>query len=75
MTTIKDIAKMANTSIGTVDRALNNKPGVSAKTRERIMAIAESLDYKPNRLGKALVLRNRNMAAWIYCRTHIKPLF
>ena len=45
MTTMKDIAKMANTSIGTVDRALNNKPGVSAKTRERIMAIAESLDY------------------------------
>lgn len=39
MTTMKEIADLANTSIGTVDRALNNKPGVSAKTRERIMAL------------------------------------
>ena len=75
MTTMKDIAKMANTSIGTVDRALNNKPGVSAKTRERIMAIAESLDYKPNRLGKALVLRNKNMQLGFIIEPITNPFF
>jgi len=72
---MKEIADLANTSIGTVDRALNNKPGVSAKTRERIMAIAESLDYKPNRLGKALVLRNRNMQLGFIIEPLSNPFF
>lgn len=61
MATMKDIARLANTSIGTVDRALNRKSGVSEKTRNKILAIAESLDYKTNQFGKALVYRNKNL--------------
>jgi LacI family transcriptional regulator len=61
MVTMKDIARLADTSIGTVDRALNNKPGVKGETRQKILQIAESLNYTPNSLGKALVLKKQNI--------------
>ena len=61
MVKIKDIARLANTSIGTVDRAINNKPGISAETKQRILKIAASLDYTPNKIGQALVRKNKNI--------------
>lgn len=54
--TIKDIAKLANVSRSTVDKVINNRPGVKKETRERIEAIIKELDYQPNLLGKALVM-------------------
>lgn len=53
--TIKEIAALANVSRGTVDKVLNNRPGVKASTREKVLKIAEELHYQPNFLGKALV--------------------
>ncbi|MDR1948282.1 MAG: LacI family DNA-binding transcriptional regulator [Spirochaetaceae bacterium] len=61
MATLKDIARLANTSLGTVDRALNNKPGINKDTRQKILRIAKSLNYTPNRMGKALVLKKQNI--------------
>ncbi len=52
--TTKTIARLANVSRGTVDRALNNRPGVNEKTKQRILEIARSLDYKPNVIGQRL---------------------
>lgn len=45
MVTIRQVAKKAGVSIGTVSRVLNNKPGVSRKTRQRVSAIAYELGY------------------------------
>lgn len=42
---IKDIAKMADVSISTVSLALNNKPGISQETRERILKIVQQGGY------------------------------
>ena len=56
--TIKEIAKEAGVSRGTVDRALNNRPGVNAEVAERIRRLAEEMGYQPNRVAKALVDRN-----------------
>lgn len=53
--TIKQIAKLANVSRGTVDKVLNKRPGVKEETRNKILRIAEELNYQPNFLGKALV--------------------
>jgi len=53
--TIKQIAELANVSRGTVDKVLNNRPGIKSETREKVLRIAEELNYKPNFLGKALV--------------------
>lgn len=43
--TLKEIAHKANVSMATVSLALNKKPGVGRLTRERILKIAEELDY------------------------------
>lgn len=44
--TIHDIAAKAGVSIGTVSRALNNKPGVHPETRERVLAVSRELNVK-----------------------------
>lgn len=53
--TSKEIAKICGISRGTVDRALNNRPGVSEKTKKQILKIASELDYQPNYIGRSLV--------------------
>lgn len=55
--TIKDIARQVNVSYATVSRALNNKGGVRRATRERVLAAARSLNYRPNAIARGLVKR------------------
>ena len=45
---------MANVSVGTVDRALNKRAGISPQTREHILEIARQLGYSPNLTARAL---------------------
>ncbi len=54
MAGIKDIARVLGVSIGTVDRALHNKPGVNAGTRARVLEAAKSLGYRPNLAARRL---------------------
>jgi len=51
---VKEIARRANVSIATVDRVLNNRSGVSEKTKQKINEIIKELDYKPNILARRL---------------------
>ncbi|MFZ4546643.1 MAG: substrate-binding domain-containing protein [Bacteroidales bacterium] len=51
---IKDIAKQANVSIGTVDRVLHKRGEVSETTREQVLKIIDELGYSPNLLAKSL---------------------
>lgn len=53
--TIKHIAKLANVSPTAVSMALNNRKGVSQKTRERILRIAKELNYTPNYAARSLI--------------------
>ncbi|BBO87197.1 LacI family DNA-binding transcriptional regulator [Desulfosarcina ovata] len=53
-TTIKDIAQAAGVTPTTVSLALNNRPGVSKKTREKIFRLAETLNYEPNFTARSL---------------------
>jgi DNA-binding LacI/PurR family transcriptional regulator len=53
--TIADIARIAGVSPGAVSFALNGRPGVSEKTRRRILAIAEEYSWQPNSAARALV--------------------
>jgi LacI family transcriptional regulator len=61
--TLKDIARMAGVAESTVSRALNNKKGVSEKTRQKILNIAEENNYRPNQLARGLASSNTNMIA------------
>ncbi len=60
---IKDIAKVALVSIGTVDRALHARPGISSGTRARILKIAERLGYRPNLAARYLKLSHQRKIA------------
>lgn len=71
---IKQIASAAGISIGTVDRALHNRPGVNPKTRSRVLKIAESLGYKPNLAARNLKL-NRHLRIAIHLPRQIASFF
>lgn len=46
--TIRDVARQANVSIGTVSRALNGYRDINAETKENILQVAHSMGYTPN---------------------------
>ena len=52
--TISDIAQRAGVTKAAVSFALNGQPGVSAATRERILAIAEEVGFQPSSAARAL---------------------
>lgn len=54
--TIKDVAAAAGVGIATVSRVFSGG-SVSAATRERVLAAAAELDYRPSALGRGLKLR------------------
>jgi LacI family transcriptional regulator len=56
--TIRDVARAAGVSVGTVSKALNGSGRLRPETRERVRAEAERLDFRPNDLIKSL-LRGR----------------
>lgn len=53
--TIKHIAAALNISISTVSRALHDAYDVSPETRQKVLALAEQLDYHPNPFAVSLV--------------------
>lgn len=53
--TILDVAAAAGVSRQTVTRAMNDMPGISAATRERVQRLAAELGYSPSRFAKGLV--------------------
>lgn len=52
--TITDVARHAGVSKGLVSFALNGRPGVSAETRDRILASAEELGWIPSLRARSL---------------------
>lgn len=52
--TLRDVAKAANVSLATASRVLSGSShAVSDRSRERVLAAAEALDYRPNRTAQA----------------------
>jgi DNA-binding LacI/PurR family transcriptional regulator len=52
--TIDDVARRAGVSKGLVSFALNDRPGVSAETRQRIIAVADELGWRPSLRARSL---------------------
>ena len=53
---IKQIAKLANVSIGTIDRVLHKRGGVSKDTEEKILKIIKETGYRKNMMASRLKL-------------------
>jgi DNA-binding LacI/PurR family transcriptional regulator len=54
--TISDVARAAGVSKGAVSFALNGRPGVAAGTRDRILAAADQLGWRPSHRARALAV-------------------
>jgi DNA-binding LacI/PurR family transcriptional regulator len=54
--TIADIAQRVGLTKAAVSLALNGQPGVSAATRERIIAVAEEIGFQPSSAARALTV-------------------
>ena len=64
--TIKDIAKEANVSAGTVDRVLHDRGGVSPKTEAKIRKILKQKKFKVNQIASSLAMKkHHNLATLI----------
>jgi LacI family transcriptional regulator len=60
-TTIRELARLSGVSIGTVSRALNGYADVRPETRERIIRLAEELDYTPSASARTLVTQRSHV--------------
>ncbi|MBN2416938.1 LacI family DNA-binding transcriptional regulator [bacterium] len=55
--TINDVAQLASVSKATVSAVLNNRPGISRSTRQRVLEICARLNYRPSRVARSLSVR------------------
>lgn len=58
--TIFDVAEKAGVSTATVSKVFSGKPYVSEKTRARVLAVAEALQYSPNHAARSLASGRSN---------------
>jgi len=59
MKTIKDIAKLSNVSIGTVDRVIHKRGFVSSDTKKKVECAIQELKYIPNMYARQLKLSKK----------------
>lgn len=63
--TLEDIARQLGVSTATVSRALNDKPGVGAETRRRVLELAVSQRYSANGAARGLATTQSNTVAFL----------
>ena len=61
MATIKDVAKQAGLSVGTVSRVFNNRGYLSEDARSRVMEACKALDYYPSEVARSLYRKHTNV--------------
>ena len=61
--TIKDIAEQTGVSYATVSRTLNHLSGVSPATRDKVLAAADEMGYRPNMHARSLKTNKTNTIA------------
>jgi LacI family transcriptional regulator len=62
--TIRDVARLAEVSIGTASKALNAGGRLKQETRDKVLAAARQIGYRPNDLAQSLH-RTRSMTVGI----------
>lgn len=73
--TIKEIALLANTSRGTVDRVLNGRGHVKQEIADRVLAIAREYHYTPNQLARALINSRKHFVIGVVINSLENPFF
>ena len=65
MSTMKDVAKRAGVSLGTVSNVLNNRASVRQENRERVLKAVEEINFKANMVARTLKTKSSNDIALI----------
>ena len=73
--TLKDIAAAAGVSRGTVDRALHGRGDVSPEVLERVLRIAQELNYRPNRAALGLAALKKPVRVGLLLPSERNPFF
>jgi LacI family transcriptional regulator/LacI family repressor for deo operon, udp, cdd, tsx, nupC, and nupG len=73
--TIKEIAKRAGVSMGTVSAVLNEKKFVKQSTREKILKLMRTLNYRPKGVARNLKYRNSEKSIGIIVKELGYPFF
>ncbi len=66
--TITDVARAAGVSTAVVSYALNDRPGVSAATRERVLRVAEEFGWRPSVAARSVRCGTRTVGLVVTCR-------
>lgn len=74
MATIKDVAREAGLTVGTVSRVLNNRGYISSETRDKVYEVMRRLNYQPNELARSLYKKVNNTIGVIVPRL-VHPYF
>ena len=64
--TIDDVARLAGVSIKTVSRVFNREPNVRPETHEKVVAAAETLNYRPHRPARQLASNLNFVVGMLY---------
>ncbi len=63
--TIKDVARLANTSISTVSKVMNQTGSMSEETILKVKNAADKLNYKPNVRARSLALQTSSTIVFV----------
>ena len=72
--TIRDVAKLANVSVATVSRVINESGSVNDKTKQKVLEAIRELDYQPNDVARSLFKGKSKMIA-LFVPDIMNPFF
>jgi len=62
---MRDVARLAGVSVGTVSAVINDKSGVSARLSQRVQEAMAALDYHPNQVARSLKVRQTHTVGMV----------
>src|SRR5215207_9345656 len=72
MATIRDVARYANVSVGTVSNVLNGSTLVKDDTRKRVLDAIDTLNFHPTAAARSLSTQRTNTIGMV--RTELRPV-
>ena len=75
MITIKEVAKLAKTSRGTVDRVIHQRGKVAKEVEKRVMDVLIKTNYRPNSVARSLAFLNNQRHVGVIIGSRNQPFF
>ena len=70
MATIYEVSEMAGVSLATVSRVLNGNAAVAEKTKTKVLAAIEALNYRPNSIAQSLASNKTDTIGYVVPELH-----